>query len=97
MTTDVVIIFISFIFYFISVRAIGLILTSCFFFLFDSHRLCAGQSNMQLAMAGAFDADADIADSGNYPLMRFATIKMQAYTTPVSFHTLISERRTVGN
>ena len=54
-------------------------------------------SNMQLAMAGAFDADADIADSGNYPLMRFATIKMQAYTTPVSFHTLISDRRTVGN
>ena len=39
---------------------------------------------MQLAMAGAFDADADIADSGNYPLMRFATIKMQAYTTPVN-------------
>ena len=54
-------------------------------------------SNMQLAMAGACDADADIADSGNYPLMRFATIKMQAYTTPVSFHTLISDRRTVGN
>ena len=53
---------------------------------------------MQLAMAGAFDADADIADSGNYPLMRFATIKMQAYTTPVSFYTLIRfDRRTVGN
>ena len=46
--------------------------------------LCSGQSNMQLAMAGAFDADADIADSGNYPLMRFATLKMQAYTTPVN-------------
>ena len=74
-----------------------MILTSCFVFLFNSRRLCSGQSNMQLAMAGAFDADADIADSGNYPLMRFATIKMQAYTTPVSFHTLISDRRTVGN
>ena len=46
--------------------------------------LCSGQSNMQLAMAGAFDADADIADSGNYPLMRFATLKMQAYTVPVN-------------
>ena len=52
---------------------------------------------MQLAMAGAFDADADIADSGNYPLMRFATIKMQAYTTPVRSYTLMSDRRTVGN
>ena len=46
--------------------------------------LCSGQSNMQLAMAGAFDADADIADSGNYPLKAVATLKMQAYTTPVN-------------
>ena len=88
--------FFYFLFYFRTGKW-NVILTSCFVFLFNSRRLCSGQSNMQLAMAGAFDADADIADSGNYPLMRFATIKMQAYTTPVSFHTLISDRRTVGN
>eukprot|EP00563_Minutocellus_polymorphus_P017739 CAMPEP_0197720292 /NCGR_PEP_ID=MMETSP1434-20131217/3704_1 /TAXON_ID=265543 /ORGANISM="Minutocellus polymorphus, Strain CCMP3303" /LENGTH=543 /DNA_ID=CAMNT_0043305137 /DNA_START=238 /DNA_END=1869 /DNA_ORIENTATION=+ len=36
--------------------------------------LCSGQSNMEFAVAGAFNSDAEIADSINYPNLRLANV-----------------------
>jgi len=35
--------------------------------------LCSGQSNMEMSVGDAFNASAEIADSGNYPDLRLAT------------------------
>lgn len=44
--------------------------------------LCSGQSNMEMSVAGAFNASAEIADSTNYPHLRLATVKLVAADTP---------------
>lgn len=44
--------------------------------------LCSGQSNMEMSVQGAFNADDEIADSINYPDLRFATVKKVTSDTP---------------
>lgn len=44
--------------------------------------LCSGQSNMEMSVAGAFNASAEIADSANYPHLRLATVKLVTADTP---------------
>lgn len=44
--------------------------------------LCSGQSNMQFSTNDAFNASAEIADSINYPDLRFYTIKLTEANSP---------------
>ena len=44
--------------------------------------LCSGQSNMELAVAGAFNNDTEIADSINYPNLRLANVNLTTADTP---------------
>lgn len=44
--------------------------------------LCSGQSNMEMSVQGAFDADAEIEDSINYPDLRLATVERATSKTP---------------
>ena len=44
--------------------------------------LCSGQSNMQFTVAGAFDADAAVADSRRFPDVRLASVKLKSAATP---------------
>ena len=44
--------------------------------------LCSGQSNMEFAVAGAFNSDADIADSINYPNLRLANVNKTVADSP---------------
>jgi sialate O-acetylesterase len=48
--------------------------------------LCSGQSNMQFSVNDAFNASAEIADSSNYPDLRFYTIKLTTADTPQVSH-----------
>lgn len=44
--------------------------------------LCSGQSNMEFAVAGAFNSDAEIADSINYPNLRLANVNKTVADSP---------------
>ncbi|CAJ1925601.1 unnamed protein product [Cylindrotheca closterium] len=44
--------------------------------------LCSGQSNMQLSVQGAMNADAEIADSIHYPNLRLATVTQTTSGVP---------------
>jgi sialate O-acetylesterase len=46
--------------------------------------LCSGQSNMQFAVNGAFNASDEIVDSANYPHLRLATVALVPADTPQS-------------
>ena len=52
--------------------------------LFGDVWLCSGQSNMQFTVDSAFNATAEVAAAGNFPLIRLFTAAMIASDTPLT-------------